>query len=147
DDLSALLPLGQLESLALPGEAYKLAFTDSLLDSIYEGRVNESLLVEGGYIRDEIGWWIPSGRVLYSPGHNDTPETELSYARHRFFLPRRFRNPFGAVTTVTSDPYDLLTLEMIDAVGNTITAGERDEDGLLVVNGNDYRVLQPRLVM
>ena len=27
DDLTALLPLGALESLALPGESYKLAFT------------------------------------------------------------------------------------------------------------------------
>jgi len=31
DDLTGLLPLGQLASLGLPGESYKLAFTPGLL--------------------------------------------------------------------------------------------------------------------
>ncbi len=29
----------------------------------------------------ETGWWIPSGRVYYSPGDADTPALELSNAK------------------------------------------------------------------
>ena len=36
DDLTALLPLGDIESLALPGESYKLAFTPGLLAQVFE---------------------------------------------------------------------------------------------------------------
>lgn len=36
DDLTALLPLGELESLALPGESYKLAFTPGLLTQVFQ---------------------------------------------------------------------------------------------------------------
>jgi hypothetical protein len=32
DDLSGFSPLGQVESMALPGESYKLALTSGLLD-------------------------------------------------------------------------------------------------------------------
>src|SRR5262249_30052907 len=50
---------------------------------------------------------------------------------------------------VTYDSYDLLLLETRDALGNRVTAGERlPNDGLdPTKRGNDYRVLQPRLVM
>jgi hypothetical protein len=33
DDLTSLLPLGQIESLVLGGESYNLAFTDSMINS------------------------------------------------------------------------------------------------------------------
>jgi len=36
DDLTGLLPLGQLASLGLPGESYKLAFTPGLLTQIFQ---------------------------------------------------------------------------------------------------------------
>lgn len=147
NDLSDPLPLGGLESFGLPFESYQFAFTPSLLVELYGERVSEAMLVEGGYVRDEVGWWVPSGRIFYSPGENETSEAELDYARHRFFLPLRFRDPFGATTTVTYDRYNLLTQELHDAVGNLITAGERDEEGRLVIGGNDYRMLQPRLMM
>ncbi|MDZ7363651.1 MAG: toxin [candidate division KSB1 bacterium] len=147
NDLSGPLPLGNLESLGLPFESYRLAFTPSLLTELYGERVNEAMLAEGGYVQDEMGWWVPSGRIFYSPDKDDAPEVELDYAQHRFFLPLRYRSPFGAITIVTYDRYDLLTQEMRDAVGNLITAGERDDDGRLVIVGNDYRVLQPRLMM
>ena len=72
---------------------------------------------------------------------------ELDSARRHFFRPQRFRDPFGATTTHLYDVYDLLLQETRDPLGNCITAGERDADGNLLVQGNDYRVLQPRLVM
>ena len=80
------------------------------------------------------------------PGDDDDPAAELAYARRHFFLPRRFRDPFGNTTTVTYDRYDLLVSQTRDPLGNLVTAGERDAAGRLTADGNDYRVLAPRLV-
>jgi RHS repeat-associated protein len=40
-DFTGLLPLGQLESLALPGESYKLAFTPGLLAQVYKRKLGD----------------------------------------------------------------------------------------------------------
>ena len=49
---------------------------------------------------------------------------------------------------VSYDAYDLLVEETRDALGNRVTAGERDADPTQpLVRGHDYRVLQPALVM
>jgi len=161
----ALLPFKTVESNALPGESYKLAFTSGLLD-VYErdGQnllpTNPSSILEGGgadrggYVDlgNDGSWWIPSGRMFYSPDRTHTAVLELVYARQHFFLTHRYRDPFhtNAVNTesfITYDGYDLLMTESRDAVGNRVTVGERDALGNLTVPGNDYRVLQPRLVM
>src|SRR5262249_9755973 len=47
---------------------------------------------------------------------------------------------------VTFDAHDLLIVETRDALGNRVTAGERDAADMLTVSGNDYRVLKPWLV-
>jgi RHS repeat-associated protein len=174
NDRLALLPLGTVEPLALPGESYKLAFTPGLLKNIFinSGKLSASdlanaLSTEGAYLNgdtyktrlDELfpntdpddRWWIPSGRIFLSPGNNDTATEELAYAQSHFFLPHRYRDPFhtNAVSTesfVSYDAYDLLLLETRDALGNRVTVGERDEAGNLTTPGNDYRVLQPRLM-
>ena len=159
DDLTGFLPPGKLQKLALPGESYRLAFTPGLIGQVFR-RDGQSLLSNptevlagqgsdrGSYIDlDGDGhWWIPSGQIFYSPSQEDTPAQELSEARAHFFLPRRFQNPFGQNTTVTYDDYDLLLLETKDALGNRVTAGERDIAGNIIYQGNDYRVLQPWLV-
>ena len=152
DDLSALLPPGGLESLALPGESYKLALTPGLLAQVFRrgGKpllpADPGLLLEGqgedggGYVAMDGGWWIPSGRVFYSTNAADGPAAELSEAQAHFFLPRRFYNPFGQNTLVTYDGpadeallrYDLLVTRTEDAVHNVVSAE------------NDYRVLSPR---
>jgi hypothetical protein len=155
NDVLALLPLGVAESLAVPGESYKLAFTPSLTTHIYGDRVTDAMLEnEGRYVHGEgdSNWWIPSGRVFLSAGTNDTPQAELEHALQHFFLPHRFRDPFhtDALSTesfVNYDRYDLLMLETRDALDNRVTAGERDADGNLVTLANDYRLLQPRLIM
>lgn len=167
DDLGGALPLGQLEPLALPYETYKLAFTSGLVSQLFGGRVSDAMLegtgaVQGGryvHTRDESGahddgWWIPSGRVFLSPGSGDTAAQELAWAREHFFLPHRARDPFHTATVSTEsfvayDPYDLLIVETRDAVGNRVTAGERDMDPTrpLVKRGLDYRVLQPARMM
>ncbi len=68
-DPLALLLLGKLESLALPGETYKLAFTPGLVASVYGARVTDAMLSDDSrYVHTggDAGWWIPSGRVFYS---------------------------------------------------------------------------------
>ncbi|WP_321493452.1 SpvB/TcaC N-terminal domain-containing protein [uncultured Desulfobacter sp.] len=159
NELTGPLPLGELESLALPYESYKLAFTDELLNTVFQrphpGEQDEPLLPDdpadalsianpgeaisghGGYVKlsfnadDQNRWWVPSGQVFFSSGENDTPQAELGAARHNFFTPRRYLDPFGHSTTVTFDPHCLLMQETCDALGNTVLAE------------NDYRVLQP----
>jgi RHS repeat-associated protein len=126
DDLTGLLPLGELESRALPGEAYRLAFTPGLFAAVYR-RGGESLLpadldglaAEGGYVKDRAGnWWSPSGQSFCD--------------RDRFFLPHRFVDPFGNATTVEYDRHHLLVTRVTDPVGNAVVAE------------NDYRVLTAR---
>ncbi len=173
DDLSGLLPLGELQPLSLPGESYRLAFTPGLLTDVFQ-RGGQSLQPDpttvlggqgadqGAYLQSQQlkadgrfpntdatdHWWIPAGRVFLSPGASDTPMQELDHARQHFFLPSRYRDPFGQTTSVTYDAYDLLLLETRDPLNNRVTVGERTpaEDIDPNTPGNDYRVLQPWLV-
>ena len=127
DDLSALLPLGDIESQALPGESYKLAFTPGLLAQVFEPRVTQPASVarpgavlgvqaadRGGYV-DLAGTAIggrPQAGCSSRPMATTQP-AELAFARQHFFLPRRTRDPFHADTPstesiVTYDEHDLL---------------------------------------
>jgi RHS repeat-associated protein len=157
NDLAAPLPLGELASLALPFESYKLAFTPGLVTGVFGGRATATMLAgDGGYVHSEgdAQWWIPSGRVFYSPDPADAPAQELLHAQAHFFLPLRARDPFHTALVSTEmfvryDAYDLLPEEIRDALGNRTTVGERNADPTLplVRYGQDYRVLQPALVM
>jgi RHS repeat-associated protein len=149
NDLSGLLAPGRLESLALPGESYRLAFTPGLARQVYVARgklaasaLDGVLSGEGGYVHSQgdAQWWVPSGRVFLSPRGSDSPAQELAHAQAHFFLPQRMRDPFHTASVSTEsfagyDGYDLLLAETRDALGNTVR-----------VEANDYRVLQPRLV-
>ena len=139
DSLNGLLPLGQLESMALPGESYKLAFTPGLLD-VYQSKASRAELTglltgpEGGYrdLEHDGRLWIPSGRLFYSPTEpTDPANVELAYARNHFFTPRRFVDPFGNAGHAEYDADDLLVVSTRDALGNTTRVDY------------DYRVLQP----
>ncbi len=158
NDLTGLLPPGELKILALPGESYKLAFTPGLILSVYQRKLNsqqpENLLPDlsnvlgstgsdgGGYVDlDGNGnWWIPSGRVFYDINADEdnpaaTAAAELGEASLHFFMGRKFTDPFGHSSTVDYDQmHNLLIIRAEDAVNNIIRAE------------NDYMVLQPRLV-
>ncbi len=160
DDLTALLPLGALERLALPGETYKLAFTPGLLAQTFKRKLGaapeESLLPDpaqvlggaggaganqGGYMDlDGNGhWWIPSGRIFYGTTADPvnpalTAAAERTDARQHFFLPHKVIDPFAHGSTVDYDAHALFVVETEDALGNTVTAV------------HDYRVLQPALL-
>lgn len=166
DDLSEALPLGEQQSKALPYESYKLALTPGMVTQLYEGRVTPDMLGAGSetpgghYVhapgwdgQSDPGWWIPSGRVFFSPGDQTQPAQELDFARQHFFLPHRARDPFHRAEASTEsevryDAYDLLLLEARDVLGNRTCVGERGpEPDSPVTPAHDYRVLQPRLVM
>ncbi|MGE5827100.1 MAG: SpvB/TcaC N-terminal domain-containing protein, partial [Micromonosporaceae bacterium] len=161
-DPLTLLPVGQVQSRALAGEGYRLAFTDALLDAVLirDGQAlldrkarTEVLVGDGGYRRRDGAWWAPSGRVFLSSDPDDDAAAEWEFARRHFFLPCRYRDPFhraeaSTEAVVAYDRYDLLMAETIDCFGNRVTAGERTVDGERDVEfaGHDYRVLQPALV-
>lgn len=155
NDLDGPLALGQLESLALPHQVYKQAFTPGLLTSVFGARVTDSILAdEGHYVHSEgdANWWIASGEIFYSTNSADTPAQELAHARANFFLPHRYRTQFhtnlvNTETVIQYDAYHLLLLDSRDALNNRITVGERDAAGNITSQGNDYRVLQPFLIM
>jgi RHS repeat-associated protein len=169
-DLTGNLPLTEMDHMALSGQSYQLAFTSSILKKHLnkDGRALiqdlRPLLTgkstdEGGYVISadlktsgvflptdpDDCYWISSGETFYSLEAGD-PTVELQAARSNFYLPRRFRNPFGAESTVTYDNYNFLVVDTIDSIGNRKTIGERDSIGTVLSNGNDYRVLQPRLM-
>ena len=137
DDLSGALPLGALESLALPLESYQLAFTPQHLNLLFGDRVVETVLSdEGRYVHfdEDDNWWIPSGRVFMSPNENDVPAQEMAFARQRFFLPLRFRDPFGHTARVEYDSHNLLMTRTTDPLENSVTAQ------------NNYRMLSPEML-
>jgi len=74
DDLTGTLPPGRIESLAIPFESYRLAFTPSLVANVYGTRVTDAMLAgEGRYVHSEGDGrrWIPPGRIFFPPGPAD----------------------------------------------------------------------------
>ena len=155
NNLTGPLALGQLESLALPHQVYRQAFTPGLVTAVYGARVTDAMLADDGrYVHSEgdANWWIASGEIFYSINSADTPAQELAHAQANFFLPHRYRTQFhtnslNTETVIIYDNYHLMLLESRDALDNRITVGERNAAGNITTEGNDYRVLQPFLVM
>jgi RHS repeat-associated protein len=137
DDLTRLLPFGVAETLALPGEGYKQALTEGLLAVFADKATPKDMRhilanPDAGY-RDLDGhgpFWLPSGRVFYAETAME-PAEELAVAQRDFFLPRRYRDPFGHSTLVAYDEHRLAPVFTRDPVGNEAHAAL------------DYRVLQP----
>ena len=128
NDLSALLPEGKVESLTLPGEEFTLALTSGLLET-FKTMASAGELAhwmsqpEAGYrnVQGSGPLWTRSGRVFYSPRSTDTATEELAFAVRHFFLPHRYRDPFGNPTSVDYDPHDLAATFTCDAAGNETT--------------------------
>ena len=126
NDAAALLEKTKLESRALAGESYSLAFTPDLLANIYRRDSANLLPTDLPTLRDEAGyrdiegnghWWIPSGRAFFSATKNADPAEELHSARTHFFLSHRFVDPFGN-TAVVAYAHDLVLSSITDAVQN-----------------------------
>ncbi|KAF2279528.1 SpvB-domain-containing protein [Westerdykella ornata] len=152
NDLTRLLPIGQLESLVLPGERYMLALTPGLISNVFQRKhghqPTENLLpnpasILGGQGNNQAGyvdmdndshWWVPGGRMFLHPDAHCDSHQELVEARRHFFSPRRFTDAFNRCFTVDYDEHFLLPVRTTDALGN------------VVQSANDYRVLQPKLI-
>lgn len=141
-NLHNALPLGKHNTLALPYETYKLALTNELLETILSEKLNDlqasgesredmfnRVLREGGYhyFADDPGrWWIRSGTAGF------TLEGE-QHAEQHFYLPERYTDPFGNLTTLEYDgSYDLYIRSSHDPMGNETA-----------IEAFDYRVLAP----
>jgi len=124
------LSLGEVESLALPCESFKLAFTPGLLAQVYGSKIptaelNTLLSTEGKYQQQDGNWWIPSGRQAFDA--------------NGFYLPIEMKDPFGGIYRTTYDHYRLLVVETRDALPDPQTN--------VVQIRNDYRVMQPQRII
>lgn len=138
-NLNDPLPLGQLNSLGIPFETYKLALTDELLEAVFAEKLTDEIRndledsVISGYLSgdaldarfpatDNTGeYWIRSGIAGFAP---DAPD--------HFYLPELYIDPFENITTLEYDQLDLFIESSTDPVENTIR-----------VMHFDYRVLAP----
>ncbi|CAG7644579.1 hypothetical protein PAESOLCIP111_04733 [Paenibacillus solanacearum] len=126
------LMLGQLNALALTYETYKLAHTDDLLGIVFGNKIGTDVLAAltdkktSGYLNgadlavrfgeNSTGqYWMCSGVAGF---HADAPQ--------HFFLPERFTDPFGNLTTLTYDPRDLYIQSSTDALGSRTEVVEFD---------------------
>ncbi len=119
NDLTTFLPLGQLESLALPYESYQLAYTPELLNDIFDTKWDDTMMGDGKFAHNEgdTNWWIRSGTTQFIT----LPET-ITDAQSRFYLPNSYTDPYGAVTKVKYyGSYHLFIEETEDALGNKTT--------------------------
>jgi len=168
DNLSRPLPLGEVQSLALPFDSYKLAFTPGLLTQVFQ-RDGQPLLpnpgtVLGGQENDKGGYLNSQtlrNQNLFPP--NDThPLWTYSDEDGHWWIPigRVFYHPDPDVSVDEElaeakehfflprrfqDPFGESTLVVYDAYDMLAI---RTEDPLrnTVTSENDYRVLQPHLV-
>ncbi len=145
-DPRALLAPRALESMALPGATFKLAFTPGLIARTYRrggaallpmpATVLGSVGPDGGGYVDLDGdgrWWVAGGRIFYMAAAPSIPQEKAQASQH-FYLTRRFEDAFGSAATVDYDGHDLLAVATTDEASNTIAAQ------------NDYRVLAPAVL-
>jgi YD repeat-containing protein len=143
DDAPALsdpLPFGRLGPLGLLYETYSLALTDDRLGEVFGDKITPEVhgrlgdAAKSGYLsgatlaarfpgtETDGQYWIRSGIAGFAP---DAPQ--------HFYLPERYTDPFGNVTTLEYDPFDLFVQSGTDAIANTTR-----------VTRFDFRVLAPR---
>ena len=133
-------PFGVLNHLGIAYETYKLALTEDLLGAVFGAKLTADMRAQlddasvSGYLSgatlaarfpgaDTTGqFWIRSGIAGFAPD-----------AAQHFYLPERYTDPFGSVTTLEYDPRDLFIASSTDALGNRTR-----------VTRFDFRVLAPR---
>jgi RHS repeat-associated protein len=144
DDLSGAQLYGKYTWLGLRYETYKLGLTEDLLVDVFGNKLTADVRTK---LADSNTSGYLSGANLitrFSP----IPVTELAGqywirsgiagfaldATQHFYLPERYEDPFGNLTTLTFDgEYDLFIQSSTDSLGNTVS-----------IEDFDYRVLVPR---
>jgi len=149
NDLGAPLPLGTLGTLGLQYEHYKLALTDKLLDAVFttaDGNKIDAAVAGGGTARSTLANWKASGYISGAALANVFgPQADGEYwmrsgvagyaadAAQHFYLPERYEDPFGNLTTLTHDgKYDFYVESAKDA-----------RDNATAVTRFDFRLLAP----
>ncbi len=141
ENLTDPLAFGKLNRLGLPYETYKLALTEDLLGDVFGNKLTGDVRTKladssiSGYLSgavlanrfddlDTTGqYWIRSGIAGFAAD-----------AGQHFYLPERYTDPFGNVTTLQYDnEYDLFVQSSTDPAQNTVQVEEFD-----------FRVLAPR---
>ncbi len=143
EDLKTPLGSGQLNHLGLTYEQYKLAVTKPLLQAVlgnkFDNQVQTAIDIPntsgywpGTQLLGPEGvdqWWMRSGVAGFSDD-----------ADQHFYLPERYTDPFGNITTLEYDgKYDLFIQASTDALGNRTGVFADQARGLRF----DYRVLAP----
>jgi RHS repeat-associated protein len=115
DDLAALLPLGEVASLALPGEVYKLAFTPGLLAQVLR-RDGQSLLPS------------PAG-VLGGQGGDRGGYLSSQVLRNATLFPADDRHPFWTASDADDHWWIPAGRVYFHPDGHAAASQERDEAG------------------
>jgi hypothetical protein len=148
-DPNTPLSLKSIGSHGLIYETYRLAFTPSLLTTLYAGKVTAPMLAEGGYLTGDsyIGSGIfpasdPAGRLWSRAGQTQYPVNP----GQSFFLPSAYLDAFGNQTKVHYySVYNLLVDQVTDPLGNVTAVDKFDFRFLLAqastdLNGNHSEV-------
>ncbi|OQW61978.1 MAG: hypothetical protein BVN28_05985 [Nitrospira sp. ST-bin4] len=165
DDLINHRPFGEHGPLGLAYESYKLALTKELISRVYVGSERINAAITALDEKRNPGWGTVEypisgyykGDALFA-GHDITPEPladqywmasgragfEGDAAAH-FYLPERYTDPFGNLTTLKYDKRDLFVQSSTDAMGNTtgIAMEPVPNNPLTERPRFDYRVLAP----
>ena len=109
NDLSAPLAPGEMESLAIPYQSYKLSLTPALVQFIFGDKVNEDLLLNNGkYFQfdSDDNYWIASGTQKYDNAN--------------FYQVTEVTDPFGYTAQISYDTaYHLYVQKTTDALNNS----------------------------
>jgi RHS repeat-associated protein len=149
DALQSPLPFRELGHLALPYETYQLALTEEFLNIVFEEGAGSKLeRAVGGVttVRAQLNDPAHSGYLSGTPLTVRFPDLIAtgqywirsgiagfaSNAARNFYLPERYTDAFGSITTLDYDNHALFIQSSVDAVGNTTR-----------VTRFDYRVIAP----
>ncbi|KAH8654845.1 virulence plasmid 65kDa B protein-domain-containing protein, partial [Ilyonectria robusta] len=144
DNLSSLLPVGEMQSMCLPGAYHQLVYTPGLVQKLFAQDSGSETLISMNEIFQGKGYvdlngdgkvWTASARVSYATDPSSSnPAQELEEARNSFFQAKTLFDGFGNPFYVEYDRYKLFPLRTRDALDNTTVATM------------DYRTLQPARV-
>ncbi len=164
------LPFGQAESEALPDENFQLAYTEDLIEHIYQHdggllEVEGTAITElfdsiGSYTKIQGNYWVRSGRTHFLEEGESAAD-----AKARFQSPICFENPFGLMTKLRydvesfgeagvrkNDGYYLFIREIEDPIGNRTSVDRFNYRVLsatrvLDINANPTSILMDELGM
>lgn len=151
-DLTHRLEFGTLESFSVLDREFQLAMTNNMCTSILGSSdvtfrnvsLSSTLFGDCGYVDldQDKSAWISTPEVLWDGDGVTDAAGVLERARSTFFIPKRYRDASGSISTVKMDEFHQLAVETIDPAENIITAeiDYRVMQATLITNSNQNRV-------